>query len=122
MLTALFGLLVMMRKRISGWQMPTVLILLATYVFASWWAWWFGGAYGHRCYVDFLPILAVPFAVGTNTFINRDFLARYAFVVLAVLAIYVNIRMSDIYHGLWDGPNWTWYSYLDKLKEVFYIF
>ncbi len=122
MLTALFGLLVMIRKRISGWQMPTVLILLATYVFASWWAWWFGGAYGHRCYVDFLPILAVPFAVGTNTFINRDFLARYAFVVLAVLAIYVNIRMSDIYHGLWDGPNWTWCSYLDKLKEVFYIF
>ncbi|MFM1876819.1 MAG: hypothetical protein RL266_2556 [Bacteroidota bacterium] len=122
MLTALFGLGVMMKEKIKGWQMSAVLFVLATYVFGSWWAWWFGGAYGHRCYVDLLPVMAVPFAVGANVLINRNFLVRYGFVVLAVLAIFVNIRMSDIYHGLWDGPNWTWYSYIDKLKEVFYIF
>lgn len=122
MLSALFGLGVMMKEKIKGWQMSAVLFVLATYVFGSWWAWWFGGAYGHRCYVDFLPVFAVPFAVGTNLLINRNFLLRYGFVVLAVLAIFVNVRMCDIYHGMWDGPDWTWYSYFNKLKEVFYIF
>ncbi len=27
----------------------TVVFGIITYIFASWWAWWFGGAYGHRC-------------------------------------------------------------------------
>ncbi|MFZ1676729.1 MAG: hypothetical protein WAT91_05620 [Saprospiraceae bacterium] len=28
-----------------------LIFILATYIFASWWAWWFGGAFGHRRYV-----------------------------------------------------------------------
>ena len=29
-----------------------IIFALATYIFASWWAWWFGGAFGHRSYVE----------------------------------------------------------------------
>ena len=36
------------------YQSPALAIIfcLITYIFASWWAWWFRGAFGHRSYVD----------------------------------------------------------------------
>ena len=45
-------------------QSPAILLVfcLATYIFASWWAWWFGGAFGHRSYVEYYAILTIPLA------------------------------------------------------------
>lgn len=120
-LTAFFGLGIMMFRKETGWLLPAVILTLATYVFGSWWAWWFGGAYGHRCFVEFLPLLAVPSATAVSWILQRNNLVRVGFFALAILAIYVNIRMSDIYHGMWDGADWNWGSYIGKLKAVFYI-
>jgi hypothetical protein len=39
-----------------------VILAAASYVFGSWWAWWFGGAYGHRCFIDFYPMLVLSFS------------------------------------------------------------
>ena len=121
-LIGLAGLWQMIRRRITGWQMPTVTLVLATYIFASWWAWWFGGAYGHRCYVDFLPLLAVPSAFAVKAIIESKMIYKAAIIGFALITSFVNIRMSDLYHGMWDGPNWTWHNYIDKLLQAFYIF
>lgn len=120
MATGLIGIGLMIKRKASGWLMPTITLLFATYVFGSWWAWWFGGAYGHRCYVDFLPVLAVPMAIFIKQ-LSDDKKAVYMFATVCVILIFINIRMSDIYEGMWDGPDWTWYSYLGKLKQVFYL-
>ena len=119
--TALLGLVVMLKNRISGTLLPVTILSLATYVFGSWWAWWFGGAYGHRCYVDFLPILAIPAAHAVSKISHSNKWIRVGFGTLAFLAVYVNIRMSDIYQGMWDGPDWGWANYLEKLSAVFYL-
>lgn len=42
------GIGLMLKEKATGWALPAILLTLATYVFGSWWAWWFGGAYGHR--------------------------------------------------------------------------
>ena len=39
-----------------------VFLALDTYVIASWWDWQFGGSYGHRGFVDALPIFALGLA------------------------------------------------------------
>ncbi len=121
-LLGLAGIGMLAKKQPKHWLMPSVVLLLATYIFGSWWAWWFGGAYGHRCFVDFLPVLAFPAAVAVRHVIQLGKPVRVAVGLAALLAVFVNVRMSDIYHGMWDGPGWTWYSYIDKLKEVFYLF
>ena len=121
MTTGLIGISMMARRKIAGWLMPAMTLLIATYVFGSWWAWWFGGAYGHQCYVDFLPLLAVPMAVFIKE-ISRIKSLYTMFTVVCFVLIFINIRMCDIYQGMWDGPDWTWYSYLGKLKLVFYQF
>ena len=121
MVLGLGGLIFMMARKIKGWLMPTMLISIATYIFASWWAWWFGGAYGHRCYVDFLPIFAIPSA----HLLSSEFLNKKASILLmalfAALVSYVNLRMCYIYYGPWDGSEWTWYTYLIKMKQVFFL-
>ena len=48
--------------------LPAALFLAVnTYVIASWWDWQFGGSFGHRGFVDALPI----FAIGLAAFLSR---------------------------------------------------
>lgn len=84
---------------------------IITYVFASWWAWWFGAAYGHRCYIDFYPLFALPMAVAIERiFLQPKPALKYsAFTLIALLVVY-NIGMTQIFDqtGIWDGPDWRW--------------
>jgi len=117
----LVGIGVMLKEKATGWALPAILLTLATYVFGSWWAWWFGGAYGHRCFVDFLPLLAVPAAFAIKRLRTSPEWLQIGLAIFAIVAIFVNIRMSDFYHGMWDGPNWGWADYLEKLMGAFYL-
>lgn len=121
-LMGILGMVLMAAKKRMGWILPWVLLTMATYVFASWWAWWFGGAYGHRSFVDFLPVLAIPAAYALKFIQESNKYLRISASILFVLAVYVNLRMSFIYQGMWDGPDWTWHHYIDKLKIAFYWF
>ena len=120
-IVGLFGIGWMIRHKKTGWLLPTVLLTLATYVFGSWWAWWFGGAFGHRCYVDYLPLLAVPSAVTVSKIMIASRAIKRLTTTVFFIAVFVNIRMSDIYHGMWDGPDWGWLNYLEKLANAFYL-
>lgn len=118
---ALVGIVLMIKQKIAGWLTPILTLTIATYVFGSWWAWWFGGAYGHRCYVDFLPLLAIPAATLVKSVQDFGVWFQRLFGIAACIAIYVNVRMSDFYHGMWDGPDWGWRNYIEKLLEAFYL-
>lgn len=120
MVFGLIGIGMMIKQKAEGWLMSAITLLLATYIFGSWWAWWFGGAYGHRCFVDFLPLLAVPMAYFAKD-VLKDRKAFAVFATICVFFIFVNIRMSDFYAGMWDGPDWTWTNYFEKLKMAFYL-
>ncbi len=95
-------------------QAPVALLFftVATYIFASWWAWWFGGAFGHRCYVEFYAILAFPLA-GLYQQVFRSWrpIFKYSFFTLVVLLMAFSVRFSYLYSsagGPWDGPEWRW--------------
>lgn len=118
----LIGIALMAKNKVSGWLLPTMLLFLATYVFGSWWMWWFGGAYGHRCFVDYLPPLAVPAAYLLTKTANWSKWGKYALGLVIFVAVFINIRMADIYNGMWNGADWGWHSYLQKLANAFYIF
>jgi len=61
-LLMIVGIFLGLRKK--NFQAPATLIIfsIATYMFASWWAWWFGGAFGPCCYVEYYALLAFPLA------------------------------------------------------------
>ena len=89
-----------------------VITAIATYLFASWWAWWFGGAFGHRCYVEYYALLAIPLAGWLEHIRTHWSLpAKTIIVSLTIIMMFVGVRLSYLYTSLpgpWDGPDWRW--------------
>lgn len=95
-----------------------VVLSIATYVFASWWAWWFGGAFGHRCYVEYCALLALPFAASAEAFFKRP-IVKYGFVLIYALLIYYNLGLTYHYQPPWDGESWTYNSVWREVVRIF---
>jgi hypothetical protein len=55
--------LVPLWQRHRGWFWPVVVAVgLDTYLIASWHQWDYGDGFGHRAFVDLLPVFAIPLA------------------------------------------------------------
>ena len=93
---------------------PAVLLILlvSTYLFASWWAWWFGGAFGARAYVELFALLALPLAVFyEKTLSIRNRWAKGGLLACCVFLMYYSVKLSLLYNtlpGPWDGADWRW--------------
>ena len=92
-----------------------VFLLINTYVIASWWDWQFGGSYGHRGFVDALPLMAV----GLGAFFEwgAQHAARKTVVIAlvsAVVALSV-FQMLQYWNGVLPISDTTWNQY----KELF---
>ncbi len=100
--------------KVKKFHSPAMLLIfiLATYIFASWWAWWFGGAFGHRSYVEYYAILAIPFAgLIQKVFSSRKKIVRISFQFLLITLMVYSVRLSYLYTsigGPWDGADWRW--------------
>ena len=96
------------RRQLSG-HIFLIVLAAATYLFASWWDWNFGGAFGHRCFVEYYAILALPFAFALDkmTKIRAGFFRVVCFLIVAFL-IWYSLHMTYAYASPWDGPEWTW--------------
>ena len=93
-----YGLIAARKERRVSFIATALLFAVITYIFASWDAWWFGGAYGHRCYIEYFPVFAFPMAVTFDRIINaKKPFVKYSFLVLTLLCIYYNIALINIY-------------------------
>lgn len=90
----------------------STIFVLSTVMFASWWAWHFGGAFGHRSYIEFYALYALPFGVLVERVLAVRFLAIKIILGLLWLALCAySVKMSYLYNefgGPWDGPEWRW--------------
>lgn len=119
MLFAMAGLALAWRGKKLSAPAITALFLVATYTFASWWAWWFGGAFGHRCYVEWYALLALPLAAALQPFATSPrLLLKLAGYGLALALVYANVKMAMMYTPPWDGNEWTWQRYVDVWQGV----
>jgi hypothetical protein len=92
-----------------------VFLAIDTYVIASWWDWQFGGSFGHRGFVDALPL----FAVGLAAFFEwtaSSTARRASTTVIVILAVALNLfQMAQYWHHLLPFSDLTW----DQYREVF---
>ncbi len=88
----------------------TVTFGLATYLFASWWAWNFGAAYGHRCYIEYFPLLAFPMAVFIEKIRAKGIVYSTVLTIIIMLLVYYNVGLTRINdkNGIWCGDQWRW--------------
>jgi hypothetical protein len=93
---------------------------IATYLFASWWAWWFGGAFGHRSYVELYALGALPMAFVLEKLLQTPSKwLRWCLACVWVFFLYYSVQLSMLYNhlpGPWDGAAWRWS--LEKMQWV----
>lgn len=86
-----------------------------TYIIASWWDWQFGASYGHRGFVDMLPL----FAVGLAALFERAAAspARLRLVAVAAgAAVFLSVfQMLQYWNGVMPMADLTW----DQYRSVF---
>ncbi len=94
------------------------MLSLLTYLFASWWTWSFGGAYGHRCYVDWMGFLSLPFCWFLQEMVAPLPRARKFVLVLMVCLIYLSLGLGYLYQWPWEHPVWTWQKLFETMGRL----
>ncbi len=107
---ALAGLFILLWRRQMNSLAVLLILILCTYVNASWWIPTFSAAVGQRAMIDFLPFMAVPLAL---FFTEVQEMSKPIVIVCSLLVlifIFYNIQFGFRYDALmwWDSPmNWT---------------
>ncbi len=111
LLPAVAGLF-MTRGPVRALVLPSLLFLAAnTYIIASWWDWQFGASYGHRGFVDSLPILSIGLATVYSWAADRP-LGRYVVSALVCAAVALSlVQMLQYWNGVLPFSDTTWDQY-----------
>ena len=119
MLLILAGIILMFMSGESRAWMYAGLFILVTYLYASWWKWYFGCSYGQRYFVDLLPFLSLPFGFLAEKALGKAVKARFIIIAtLALLFSYYNIRMAFAQEGCFFGSTWDWNRYSARLNKA----
>jgi hypothetical protein len=115
LLAALAGLM-FTRGQARALRVPGLMFLTAnTYLIASWWDWQFGGSYGHRGFVDALPLFAVGLA-GSFAWAAASSTRRRLTAAAATLAIALSVfQMLQYWNHVMPMSDTTW----DHYRSVF---
>lgn len=118
-LIALFmvaGIIRMVWEKVINAWFYLFLFLLSSYIFASWWMWYFGCSFGARSFVEFYALFAFPL-----TFLIRDILKmksnllRIFLVSLMVILSVLNLFLTYHFDECWYGGEWDWNNYFDLI-------
>lgn len=92
-----------------------LVMALDIYLIASWWDWQFGASYGHRGFIDTLPLFALGLAVCFDWSAKRP---ERTVVVAAITVIAVGLsvfQMLQYWYGILPMADLTW----DQYRDVF---
>ena len=94
-------------------------LLIGFYITVSWWCWWYGGSFGLRPMIDWLPALAIPLAFGIQALLkwNRAIFLSISFLMVAHVLFTSDLYIRGILHFdsmtfrsmtlLYQNPHWT---------------
>jgi hypothetical protein len=115
LLAAVAGFAVGDRRKVPFLAATALVLIVDTYLIASWWDWQFGASYGHRGFVDVLPLLA--FGLGAFFEWSAATSARRAAVtVLSIAAVGLSVfQMLQYWNGVLPMADMTW----DQYRAIF---
>ena len=97
----------------------TGVFLFVWYLYSAWWCWWLGGAFGHRGFVDMLPLLAIPGVLFIQYLRGKGRILSWALFVVCTLLAGVTYELSIMYWWPWEGDEWTWETLRYKWGRAF---
>jgi hypothetical protein len=111
LLAAIAGCVVGDRQKMPFLAGTALVMTVDTYLIASWWDWQFGGSYGHRGFIDVLPLLAFGLAAFFEWSAGGG-ARRAAVTVLATAAVGLSVfQMLQYWNGVLPMSDLTWDQY-----------
>jgi hypothetical protein len=65
-LLSFVGLIFLFKQNRFAFYSWSTFFILLTYVFSSWWMWYYGGSFSSRVYVEFLPMFGIMLAIALH--------------------------------------------------------
>jgi len=104
--------LAMARQTVRPFLLPVAVFLVVnTYLIASWWDWQFGGSYGHRGFVDSLPIFALGIATVFEWSARQPVRRAVTALAAGVLVALSIFQMLQYWNGVIPISDTTWGQY-----------
>lgn len=115
-LLSIIGIVLLIKdKRLSGYFFAG-LFLLISYIFASWWCWWFGCSFGARSFVEYYAVLIIPFCYLIKKTIENKYSRIVVFIAVGICC-YLNLDMEYYYDGCFYGDTWDFERYFKLLNS-----
>ena len=113
-----FGIILMIWKRINNGMLLLVFFILYSYIFSSWQCWYFGGSFGCRVMIEFYALFAVALGYLIMASLrHKSLLFRVLLFLLIASTIYFNQRIFES-RLIFTGGTWAWEDYKDQLEEA----
>ena len=110
-LTGLYSLWKSSRFSVYAWSGFFILI---TYVFSSWWNWYYGGSFSSRVYVEFIPVFMILLAIALH-----DTAGKFRKGILVALVVLLTILCQiQTYQYRYYQIHWSEMT-KEKYWEVF---
>jgi len=95
-----------------------LLFVIISYVFSSWWMWYFGCAFGARSYVEYLAIFSIPLTFLFLKIHSSGTAAIIGFYLLVIVCILMNLLMTYSWDGCYYGSgDWDWGKWLSTVMS-----
>jgi hypothetical protein len=112
------GIILMIVKKIPNGIFMGLSFLIVSYIFASWYCWYFGGSFGFRPMVEYYALFSLPFAYFISTLWRLKNLYIKSLLILLIL-FSVNYNIRTTYHQRWNiYSTWSWDDYLIFLQTA----
>lgn len=121
MAAVLLTLLWQARRPGTGARTVLVVWCITWYLYGCWWAWWLGGAFGYRGFIEYSAFLALPLSGVVGHAVALKPAPRRMATGIAALLVFMNLRLSIIYASPWDGPDWTWARFWEEIGRAFFL-
>lgn len=104
------GLFYMWKKSRYEVIMYLYFFIITSYVLSSWWMWWYGGSFGCRVFIEFIPLLTL--LLGIALINMRPILLKNLFVSLIIaLMLFTQLQLYQYRIGYihWDSMDYERY-------------
>jgi hypothetical protein len=68
--------------------------IILTYIFSSWWSWYYGGSYGLRAYIEYYALFFIPLAILIN---SKNKFIKLTLIAFGLLSIPITIIQTYQY-------------------------
>jgi len=95
----------------------TLLFLVISYVFASWWIWSYGCGFGSRPFIEFIPVLTLPLGWMLWWIRHRSSsLMKWLLGTLITAMVIWTQKLTFSYGLCWYWQDWDWNAFFTLLS------